>query len=72
MLDRPHPAGAAVAGLHLVDDQDDPVLVTDPAHAAEELARRDDEAALALDRLEHDRSDLLRRDLRDERPLEGA
>ena len=70
VLDREHPAGAAEAGLHLVDDEDDPVPVADRAHAREELRRRDDEAALALDGLDDDRRDVLRRDLRDERALE--
>ena len=62
--------GAAEAGLHLVDDEDDAVLVADPAQPAHELARRDDEAALALHRLDHDRRDVLGGDLRDERALE--
>ena len=64
VLDREELARAAEAGLHLVDDEHDPVLVADPAHALEELRRRDDEAALALDRLDHDRGDVLGRDLR--------
>ena len=49
VLDREHLPGAAEAGLDLVHDEDDPVLVADPAHSAHELLRRDDEAALALD-----------------------
>ena len=71
VLDREQLAGAREARLHLVDDHHDPVLVAEPANAVEELLRRDDEAALALDGLEHDRGDRLGGDLRDERPLEG-
>ena len=59
VLDREHLSGAAEAGLHLVDDEDDAVVVADPAHALEELRRRDDEAAFALDGLDHDRRDRL-------------
>ena len=51
-------AGAAEAGLHLVGDHNDAVLVADRAQSAHELGRRHDEAALALDRLEHDRRHL--------------
>ena len=46
------------------------MLVADRAHALHELRRRDDEAALALDRLEDDRRDRLGGDLRHERALE--
>ena len=70
MLDRPHAPGTAEPGLHLVDHEHDAVLVADPAHAAQELPRRDDESALALDGLDDDRGDLLGGDLRDERALE--
>ena len=59
VLHREELARAAEAGLHLVGDQDDPVLVADPAEAVDELGRSDDEAALALHRLEDDRGDLL-------------
>ena len=62
--------GAPEAGLHLVDDEDDPVLVADPPHALHELGRRDDEAALAEDRLHHDRGHALGGDLGHERALE--
>ena len=44
-------AGPAPAGLHLVGDQQDPVLVEDLLHRAEEAVRRHREAADALDRL---------------------
>ena len=70
VLDPPHLSGAAVAGLHLVDDEHDAVVVADAAHAFEELRRRDDEAALTLDGLDHDRGDALGGDVRDERALE--
>ena len=58
------------AGLHLVDDHDDPVVVADPADPLHELRRRRDEAALALDGLDDDRRDRLGGDLRDQRALE--
>ena len=48
----------------------DPVLVADAADTRHEVARRDDEPAFALHRLDHDRCDLLCGDLGDERPLE--
>ena len=70
VLDREHLPGAAEAGLHLVDDEDDPVLVADPAQPAHELLGRDDEAALALHGLDDDRRDLLGGDLREEGALE--
>ena len=59
VLDREHPAGAAEAGLNLVDDQHDAVLVADAANARHELRRADDEAAFALHRLDDDRRHLL-------------
>ena len=64
--------GAAEAGLHLVGDQDDAVLVAEPAHALDELLRGDDEPALALHRLEHDRRHVLGRHVRLEGELEGV
>ena len=45
------------------------VLVADPSDTVHELARRD-EAAFALDGLDHDRCDRLGGDLRHERALE--
>ena len=66
VLDREQLAGAREAGLHLVDDQADPVLVADRAQPLHELLSRGQEAALALDRLDDDRRDLLGRHLRDE------
>ena len=48
-------AGAADAGLHLVEDQQQAVLVAERAELAQELAGDQADAALALDRLDHDR-----------------
>ena len=64
MLDGEELAGAAVAGLHLVADEDDAVLARDLAQALHPLDRRHDEPALALDGLEHDRGHRLGRDMR--------
>ena len=47
-------AGAADAGLHLVEPQQRAVLVGDLAGGREVAVGRDDDAGLALDRLEHD------------------
>ncbi len=55
VLDRPHRPGAAHAGLHLVDDQRDAALGGDPAHGAQPVVRRGDDAALALDGLQDHR-----------------
>ena len=46
------------------------MLVAEGAKPAHELGRSRQEAALALDRLDHDRRHLLGRDVRHERPLE--
>ena len=70
MLDREEAPGAPEAGLHLVDDEHDPGVVAEPPQAGHELLRRDDEAALALHRLDDDRRDVLGRDLRQQRALE--
>ena len=70
MLEGEHLPGPAEAGLHLVDDHHDAVLVADPADSCEELRRRDDESPFPLDGLDHDRRDRLRRDGRDQRALE--
>ena len=66
LLDREQRAGAAEAGLHLVGDQHDAVLVAELAQARRYAAGRGHEAALALDRLDHDRRHRLRRDARRE------
>ena len=52
------------------DDEDDPVLVAELAHALEELRRRDHEPALAEHGLDDDGGDVLGGDLREERALE--
>ena len=63
MLDAEHLAGAAHAGLHFVADQQDAVLSASArAAAGGTAARRDDVAALALDRLDDDRRDFVGRD----------
>ena len=59
MLPAPHRAGGAEAGLHLVEDQQRLALVGDPAQGREELAAEVVVPALALDRLEDDRGDLV-------------
>ena len=66
VLDREHLAGAAEAGLHLVDDRGRCRRRSQISRTpCDELARRDDEAALALHGLEDDRRDRLARDLRE-------
>ena len=61
VLDRPHLAGPPGARLDLVGDEQDAVLVADRAQALEEAVLGDDVAALALDRLDDDRRDLVGR-----------
>ena len=48
VLHREHPPGASEAGLHLVSDEDDPVLVADATEPGDELGGGGNEAALAL------------------------
>ena len=62
VLDRPHFPGSPGAGLDLVGDEQDAVLVAQLAEALHEAVFGDDVAALALDRLEEDRRDLVGRD----------
>ena len=62
LLDRPPRAGASHAGLDLVGDQQDAVLVADVAQPLQESRRGREVAALALDRLDHDRRHIARRD----------
>ena len=54
MLIGEHIAGAADAGLDLVEDQQQPVVVAQLAQRAQEGMRHDPHAALAHDRLDHD------------------
>ena len=70
VLHREHATGPPEAGLHLVGDEDDPVLVADSPETLDELCRRRDEPALALLRLEDDRRDVIRRDVGREQALE--
>lgn len=58
VLDGPPLAGAADAGLDLVGDEEDSVLVADAADLLEEVGRSDDVAAFALDGFEDDGGDL--------------
>ena len=56
--------GATEAGLHLVDHQDDAVTSSQRGHTGQEAGGRHDEAALALQRLDHDGRDIARADQR--------
>ena len=57
MLDRPHRAGSANPGLHLVVDEEDPVRLADFLQPAGKVGRHLDEATLALHGLEHNTGD---------------
>ena len=59
MLASPHRAGAAHAGLDLVEDERDAGLVADLTHCLKVAFGRDNDAGLALDRLEDYGGDLL-------------
>ena len=61
MLEAEHRAGAADAGLDLVEDQQDAALPRQGAQVAQEVAGGLEDAGLALDRLQHD-GDGARRD----------
>ena len=69
MLDGEELARAAEAGLDLVDDQQHAVPVAEFSELAHEVQRRRNEATLTKDRLDDDRRDTLRRDLRLEEVL---
>ena len=62
MLDRPPGAGAAHAGLDLIGDQKDAVLVAEVAQALQEGGRGGEVATFALDRLDDDGGDIRWRD----------
>ena len=68
--DREHLAGPPEPGLDLVGDEQDAVLAGDLAEPWQEPRRRHDVAALAEDRLEDDRGDVLRVDELVERQVE--
>ena len=57
VLDRPHLPGPPDTRLHLVVDVEDPVLAADLEQAPQVVGRHRQEAALALDGLEHDAGD---------------
>ena len=57
-----HFAGPPVAGLNLVENQQDPILIAEGAKTQKEVARGDEITALALNRLDENRGDRLRRD----------
>ncbi len=59
MVDGEHLPGAGESGLHLVGDQHDVVAAAPVGQRGEEAGRRDDEPALALDRLDHQRGEVL-------------
>ena len=60
----------AEPGLHLVGDEQDPVLATDRREPLQERRRRRDVAALAEHRLEHHRRGLARRGLREQQVVQ--
>ena len=70
VLHREHPPGPSKPRLHLVGDEDDPVLVTDPPQSGDELGGRGEEAPLPLLWLEDDRGDVVGRHVGREEPFE--
>ena len=54
-------AGAPEAGLHFIDNEDNPMMITDLANRLEEAVRRHNVAAFALNRLDDHRCHLFRR-----------
>jgi hypothetical protein len=63
VLDRPPATGAAKAGLDLIGDEEDPVLVAQLAEALQEGSGRREVAALTLDRFDDDCRHIRRGDL---------
>ena len=57
VVGRPGPTGPPEARLDLVEDEDRAVTVAQLAQPGQEPVRRDDDAAVALDRLDDDRRD---------------
>ena len=72
VLEAPHHAGPAVAALDFVGDVEDAVLVADRAKLAQERGRGIVEATLALDGLDEDSRDAVRRDLLREDPAKAG
>ena len=72
VLEAEQRAGAAKARLDLVRDQDDTVARGNLAQGPHEVCRSREEAAVALDRLDQDRSDAIGRDLGREHLVQGA
>ena len=64
-----HLAGAADARLHFVEDQQNAVPVAQRAQSLQEAVRRHEVTALALDRLDQNRRDFVRRHVADEQHL---
>ena len=56
-----HPAGSSHPGLHLVEDQQDPVLVADAPQRRQKIRQRQQVSALAQDRLHDHRGHILGR-----------
>ena len=71
VFDREQLARAAEAGLDLVDDHHDAVLVADLAQLRKEAGRRRVEATLALHGLDDHRRDALRLEIRLEQLVES-
>src|SRR5947208_2319532 len=71
-LDRPHGPRPAAARLHLVIDVEDPVPLAALLQRTDKLGRHRDEAAFALDGLEHHAGDLARVDVLLEEEVEAG
>ena len=66
MLEGEHLARASHAGLHLVGDEQNAMLLREIAQPLQKRLRRNDVAPFALDRLDDDRRDFVGRDEMDE------